>query len=114
MLGVPVRFMGALFDLGLGLGEDLPHLCRDDLRESSLVPSQCAAEIREKLGASVDREPAKRLKALVGSRHCCLYLPWCEEREGFDLLTGGRVDSDKACLARAGPCRKYGRHDGLL
>src|SRR5262249_6771868 len=87
------------------------HLCRNDLRELSLVLPQGAREICEKPGSSVNRELAKRLKALVGPRHDCLDLPWCEERECFDLLTSGRIYRRKACRAHHGCRLNSGRHD---
>src|SRR5262249_26099553 len=46
----------------------------------------------------MNRELAKRLKALVGPRDDFLCLRWCEVRECFDLLTSRRVYSCKSCL----------------
>src|SRR5262245_27025856 len=98
MLGVPIRFMRALLDFGLSLGEDLSHVRRDDLRESCLASSQGVSEVRKELGSSVNRDLAKRFKALVGPRDDALCLRRCEVRECFDLLTSRRVYSDESCL----------------
>src|SRR5262249_44291618 len=98
VLGVPIRFMRALLNLGLSLGEDLSHLCCDILLELCLVFSQGVPEVRKELGSFVNRELAKRLKALVGPRDDFLCLRRCEVRECFDLLTSRRVYSCKSCL----------------
>src|SRR5262249_20842689 len=63
-----------------------------------LVFSQGVPEVRKELGSFVNRELAKRLKALVGSRDDFLCLRRCEVRECFDLLTSRRVYSCKSCL----------------
>src|SRR5262249_17120918 len=55
LLGVPIRFMSALLDLGLSLGEDLSHRRCDDLRELGLVFSQGARQARKELGSFVNR-----------------------------------------------------------
>src|SRR5215468_3361521 len=91
--------MGALLNLGLSLGEDLSHLRGDDLRELCLVFSQGVPEVRKELGSFVNRELAKRLKALVGPHDDFLCLHRCEVRECFDLLTSRRIYSCKSCLS---------------
>src|SRR5262245_34668580 len=98
VLGVPIRFMRALLNLGLSLGEDLSHLRCDDLRELCLGFSQGVPEVRKELGSFVNWELAKRLKALVGPRDDFLCLRRCEVRECFDLLTSRRVYSYKSYL----------------
>src|SRR5215813_5518157 len=98
VLGVPIRFMRTLLNLGLSFGEDLSHLRRDDLRELCLVFSQGVPELRKELGSFVNRELAKRLKAPIGPCDDFLYLRRCEVREYFDLLTSRRVYSCKSCL----------------
>src|SRR5262249_40367209 len=98
VLGVPIRFMGALLNLGLSLGEDLSHLRGDDLRELCLVFSQGVPEVRKELGSFVNRGLATRLKALVCPHDDFLFLYRCEVRECFDLLTSRRIYSRKSCL----------------
>jgi hypothetical protein len=63
-----------------------------------LVFSQGVPEVRKELGSFVNRELAKRLKALIGPRDDFLCLRGCEVRECFDLLTSRRVYSCKSCL----------------
>src|SRR5262245_19987568 len=90
--------MRAFLNLGLSLGEDLSHLRSDDLRELCLVFSQGVPEVRKELGSFLNRELAKRLKALVGPRDDFLCLRRCEVRKCFDLLASRRVYSCKSCL----------------
>src|SRR5262249_32911812 len=67
-----------------------------------LAVSQGLREITKKLGSRVNRELAKRLKALGGRRDDLLCLRWCEVREGFELFTSRRVYSCKACAIHTG------------
>src|SRR5262249_48068306 len=60
--------------------------------------SQAVPEVRKELGSFVNRELAKRLKALVRTRDDLLCLRRCEVRECVDLLTSRRVYSCKSCL----------------
>src|SRR5262249_5053359 len=106
VLGIPVRFMRAFLDLRFGLGEDLSHFGCDRLRESCLVCSQAVPEVREEAGSFVNRELAKRSKALVGPRDDIVCLRRCEVRECLDLLAIRRVYSYKSCLIHTcAPCR---------
>src|SRR5262245_42566439 len=98
--------MRAFFDLSFGLRADLSHFGCDYLCELCLVCSQAVPEFRKEAGSFMNREPAKRLKALVGPRDDFVCLRRCEVRECLDLLAIRRVYSYKSCLIHTcAPCR---------